>query len=67
MRLLILSGNGNSGIIESNFVPRIGDKVDMFYKPFPTVTHVLCWPSDDLLASRGTYVSSDIDAIITVN
>lgn len=44
MRVLVMSKYGNYLINNSDFVPRIGDRVDCFYEPRPTVTSVLAYP-----------------------
>lgn len=65
MKILVVNQFGNGQVIDSDAIPRVGDKVDMFYEPFPTVTQVLFWPTKDRL-SKLQVLSLDIKAIITV-
>lgn len=65
MLILIINGFGQCKTRDSDFIPRVGDKIDMFYKPFPVVTSVTHWPSDETLKDT-QYTSSEIQAIITV-
>lgn len=47
MKIFIIAfGGQKSETIEKDFVPRIGDKIDLGYRPFPTVTNVLWFPKD---------------------
>ena len=65
MKILVINQFGNGQIKDSAVIPRIGDKVDMFYEPLPTVTRVVMWPSKE----RITQLQADklqIEAIITV-
>lgn len=66
MKILVINAFGNAEKILSDFVPRIGDKVDMFCTPMPTVTEVLAWPTKERLAEFGPYYEN-LDVIITVN
>jgi hypothetical protein len=45
MKILFISECGEALFKFSEFLPRIGDKVDIFYRPYPTVTSVLLYPS----------------------
>lgn len=63
MKILIINQYGNSATKTTSLLPRVGDKVDLFYQPFPTVTQVLLWPSDAMKARVGI---TDIVAIVTV-
>jgi len=56
-------------LIDTDFIPRVGDKIDMFYEPLPTVTSVVAWPSIKRLDALKIIRSNKykIDAIITVN
>ena len=35
MKLLVINQSGNGVIVTAQSVPRIGEQVDMFYKPNP--------------------------------
>jgi hypothetical protein len=65
IKLLIVNQFGNGVIKKSNVMPRIGDQVDLFYKPYPKVTNILLWPGDDL-KKQLSFEDIDIDAIISV-
>jgi hypothetical protein len=65
MKILIISElAGVSKEIETNFVPRVGDHVDLFYSPPSCVKRVLAFPSGDTLNTLGF---SDIEAIVFVD
>lgn len=64
MKILIIDFAGRNKIVDSDFIPRIGDRVDMFYEPSPTVNCVLCWPSLGRL--RELKIDVHVDAIVTV-
>lgn len=66
MKILIVSTIGKGEVKESDFIPRIGEKVDMFYHPMPTVTSVTNWPSKELL-KQVSAENMDIKAIVTVS
>ena len=66
MKLLIINEYRHSEIKNSDFVPRVGELVDMFYKPSPTVTRVLNWPSNELLKNLNAE-QLNIQAVITVS
>ena len=66
MKILVVDEFGNAEKILSDFVPRIGDKVDVFCTPIPTVTEVWAWPTKERLAELGSHYQ-DLDVIITVN
>lgn len=65
MKTLIVAPDGQNVIYNRSFIPRIGDRVDAFYEPLPTVTGVIAWPSNARLAAMGIR-DHDIEAIITV-
>jgi hypothetical protein len=65
MKILIIDQFGGNKTIDTEIIPRIGDKVDMFYTPAPTVTCVLLYPSKNTLKSIGLH-GEDITAIVTV-
>lgn len=64
MKLLIVS-KFKSTIIEGGMLPRVGDKIDVHYYPYPSVDSVLLYPSKETLQRFG--VDLDIDAVITVD
>ena len=45
--------------VHSDCVPRVGDRVDLFYVPCPVVTDVIWYPKE-------TFGISDVDVIVTV-
>ena len=49
MKILIASKFNDIEVIDSSFVPRNGEIVDLFYKPMPKVVKVICHPSDETL------------------
>ena len=65
MKILVINQFGNGQIKDSAVIPRIGDKVDMFYEPLPTVTSVVMWPSKERITQL-QYDNLQIEAIITV-
>ena len=65
MKVLVINQFGNGQVRESCVIPRVGDKVDMFHEPFPSVTQVLMWPSKERL-SQLRADKFEIEAIITV-
>ena len=65
MKILVLNQFGNWKIKDSAVIPRVGDKVDMFYEPLPTVTQVVMWPSKERLQQLQDD-KLDIEAIIIV-
>lgn len=65
MKMLFINSLGQNKSKVSDILPRVGDKVDMFYVPIPTVTQVLLWPSEERLKALG-FVGFSFDAIITI-
>ena len=65
MQILVINQYGQSELICSEVIPRIGDKVDLFEGTLPTVASVVLWPSERLLKNLTTRL--DIDAIVAVN
>ncbi len=45
IEIMIINKFGNKEIVSSNFVPRVGDNIDLFYEPYPIVKKVLAFPS----------------------
>ena len=65
MKILVINKFGKNEIKESDFVPSVGMKVDMFFEPIPTVTKVVCWPKDEILKQL-KIEKLDIVAIVMV-
>ena len=66
MKVLVINGFGHNEIKETQVIPRVGEMVDMFYLPHPTVTNVLHWPSKETLVKLQAE-NIDIAAIVTVS
>lgn len=64
MKILFITELGLHKTIESNFIPRIGDNVEMFFKPNPKVESVLHYPSEETLKG---IASTDVEVIIAVS
>lgn len=68
MRVLIIDNFvGKAVIKETGFIPRLGDRLDLFYEPYPTVDGLLIWPTEKTLepfSGLGLDLSR-IDAVIT--
>lgn len=65
MRILFITDMGKNKIMETNILPRAGDKVDMFWHPYPVVTQVLLYPSKETMELFG--LNGHLDAIVTLN
>ena len=65
MKVLIIDTMGNSRVVTTEFIPRIGDTIDMFYEPLPTVIKVVAWPSNERLKAL-KIEGLDVCAIIAV-
>lgn len=68
MDILVVTKYGQEKLVESDVIPQIGAKVDMFYSPAPLVVEVLMWPTKDTLNAFkvSTAVGIDIKAIVFV-
>ena len=66
MKILITNQFGNSEVKETNILPRIGDKIDVFYEPMPAVDNVLLWPSEKRLRLLGMG-GTGIEVVVTVS
>lgn len=64
MKLLIVS-RFKSTVKDTDILPRVGDKIDVHYYPYPSVDSVLLYPSKETLQRFD--VDLDIDAVITVD
>lgn len=51
---------------EMKIIPRVGDKIDVFYHPFPTVTQILLKPSYKTMKRIG-FENYELDAIVYVD
>jgi len=65
MKILILCDLGKAELIQGEVLPRVGDRIDMFYEPCPTVSMVLLFPSKERLAAIHCE-EEGVDAIVTV-
>ena len=66
MKVLIVSNLRQSEVRDMPAVPRIGERIDVFYEPLPTVTAVVWSPSKERLRPLNAD-QSDIVAIICVD
>lgn len=64
MNLLFIGKIGGVQFKTCDILPRVGDKVDLFYRPYPTVSNVLLYPSLDTLDEMG--LNQHVDAVITL-
>ena len=62
MNLLIISHLHQSEFKETDILPRVGDRLDMFYTPRPTVKEVILFPTAESLEM--IKCSRHVDAII---
>ncbi len=71
MEVLVISKLQQAGRIHSAAlrdmpaVPRVGDKIDIFYEPIPTVTEVIWSPSKNRLLGL-TVHAGHVDAVVFV-
>lgn len=65
MKLLIVS-KFKATLKETDILPRVGDKIDIWF-PYPSVASVLLFPSKDSLRILNDGVDIDADAVITVD
>ena len=65
IRILITNKLGDNVIMLVPQVPAVGDRVDLFHKPFPVVTNILWYPSADTKKSYG--LPADTSAVVTVD
>lgn len=63
VRVAFINKFGDSEVHEMNYMPRVGEVVPLFYKPFPHVTQVACLPEKIMPELEG----KNIDALITVS
>lgn len=57
--LIIANQSHHQEVRNISHVPRVGDNVDMFYKPAPEVVKVLWWPNEEDLKMK-------VDVLIVV-
>lgn len=55
---------GKVEVREVAFVPRVGDHVDLWYRPLPSVRQVIAFPSADSLAAMR--IAEPVDAVVLV-
>lgn len=65
MKVLFVTKYGQNCFKDLSFIPRLGDSMDLFYRPYPKVTAVLLFPTLTTLAELG--VTDHIDAVITLD
>lgn len=66
MKILIIETVINEAVIKTvQSIPRIGERIDLFYSPFPTVKDVVNLPSQATLENLGVK-SVMIDKIASV-
>lgn len=63
---VVLSAYGQVAEVQLPAVPQIGEQIDMFYTPHPTITSIVWAPQEDILLLLGCPISASIAAIITV-
>lgn len=66
INVLIISKYGTVESKQVNHIPRIGEKIGMFYQPYPTVQEIIWWPDSDVIRSLGFDDSENIEVIIAV-
>lgn len=65
MNILIINQQGKSELKTGiTGIPRVGDRIDVFYEPLPTVTSVVWYPSRERM--NALHASTNIDVLITV-
>ena len=64
MRILIVTESCEFEEKVVDVIPRVGDAVCLFYRPFPIVNGILFWPDESVL--KNISVKGPIDAVITV-
>ncbi len=69
MNILVISQfDCSRKIVTSDFIPRVGDRIDMFCRPLPIVSEVIAWPSEERLQQASAELfSEEIDAIVIAN
>jgi len=64
IKMLFMSKLSPKVVIKKhNHVPRLGDRVDLFYHPTPKVVDIITFPSDETLLQFQAGVG-DIDVIL---
>lgn len=67
MKIIVINDFMKFEILDVPAVPRVGDKIDVFFEPLPSVTSVVWFPSKERLKPffvPGT--EEKIDAILSV-
>jgi len=64
MKVIVLSKLANKSVfMKGDFIPRIGDTVDLFYEPLPKVIGVILYPTKERLKQLKI---SDINVVAIV-
>jgi hypothetical protein len=66
VNILIISKAGSLAFKRVNIIPRIGEKVGMFYQQYPTIVDIIWYPNSEVLERVGFSNNDDIEAIIAV-
>jgi hypothetical protein len=65
MNLLVLHESGEYTKRYSETLPNLGNKVDIFVTPPPTVVDVILWPNEETKAKFGA-IADDVEALVLV-
>lgn len=66
MNILIMSDCKSTIVKNTTILPRVGDRVEINYKPMPTVFDVVLWPNQNDLKKFNEDIDVNIDAIVMV-
>lgn len=64
MKILVLSKFGQAQVVDAQSVPPVGAKVDLFYRPHPTVVSVVYWPTNETIEHIRFTEAHEIEALI---
>ena len=68
MKILIIETVINKAVIKTvQSIPRIGERVDLFYSPFPTIKDIVNLPTQSTIKSLGVTTGDKIDAVLFIN
>ena len=65
MNIIIISESESTVISNASIIPRIGDNVDVFHHPMPTVNRVILYPKIESYADLNLGIK--ISAIVVVD
>ena len=65
LKILIVTEFGESELISSSFIPRIGEQVGIFGSRLPRVISVTNWPDKKMLGEYG--IEMEVDVVIAVS